>query len=200
MGGALKGDHAGTPGSNDQGASCRTIGFLRNVMLGREGLHRTVLLERLAALGAGRPVSFFTTGNVAFDIDLSDLPAFVSSLEVELAGIIGRHEPVYTRSLSALRRIVQSTPFDDTPFGDKVVQRVISFAREPIVAPASMPVYSRRRDACIHRIEGMEAYGVARLVNGRASGPGGLAEHVIGSKITTRSWGTVCKIVARESV
>ena len=47
----------------------RYAGFVRAVMLGRDGLHRPVLLDCFRSAGADRPRSYLTTGNVTFTAD-----------------------------------------------------------------------------------------------------------------------------------
>jgi hypothetical protein len=42
----------------------RWLGLIRNVMVGREGLHRAVLLDLAARAGGADVRSFLTTGNV----------------------------------------------------------------------------------------------------------------------------------------
>ena len=84
-----------------RGNTVRFVGFIRHVMIGREGLHRVALLERVASLGGGRPVSFITTGNIAFDLAPAALEDFVEALEDEIAVIIVGASPS-TRGPSSL--------------------------------------------------------------------------------------------------
>src|SRR5687768_1554076 len=46
----------------------RYVGLVRNVMLGREGLHRYVLLRLVDAAGGRSAASHLTTGNLTFDV------------------------------------------------------------------------------------------------------------------------------------
>jgi len=167
-------------------------------MIGREGLHRVWLLDKVAELGGGRPVSFITTGNIAFDVQPDGLDDFVEALEGHVAALIGRHEPVFVRTIEHLHSLVATDPFADTPFGEDAIEQVISFAETPIPEPAVMPVVSRRGDACVFRIDGCEAFGVSRMVGSRTSGSGGLVEQLTGQRVTTRSVGTVRRIAAKE--
>ncbi len=50
----------------------RWAGFVRNVMVGRQGLTRLVLLGAVADAGGASPVSYLSTGNVTFDADDGD--------------------------------------------------------------------------------------------------------------------------------
>lgn len=46
----------------------RWVGFVRNVMLGREGVDRALLLTTLHEVGAIEARSHLTTGNVTFEV------------------------------------------------------------------------------------------------------------------------------------
>ena len=75
----------------------RYVGLVRNVMLGREGLDRDVLLRLLHAAGGRDGVSCLVTGNLLFDAAPSRLDAVVRRLEGGMADVIGRREPVIVR-------------------------------------------------------------------------------------------------------
>jgi uncharacterized protein (DUF1697 family) len=89
----------------------RWVGLLRNVMLGREGLHRQVLLDLVAAAGGRRAQSHLTTGNVTFAACRDHLPALVERLELSLASVIGREEMIAVRPQPWLRSLVERNPF-----------------------------------------------------------------------------------------
>ena len=76
----------------------RYVGLVRNVMLGRQGLDREILL-RLVAVAGGRDVaSHLATGNLTFDAAPGRLDDVVRRLEDGIAGAIGHREPVVVRT------------------------------------------------------------------------------------------------------
>ena len=89
----------------------RFVGLVRNVMLGREGLHRNVLLALLDAAGGRSGVSCPTTGNLVFDAAPAQLDAVVQRLEAGIAAVIGRREPVVVREAAWLSDFVAGDPF-----------------------------------------------------------------------------------------
>ncbi|HET7736760.1 MAG TPA: DUF1697 domain-containing protein [Nocardioidaceae bacterium] len=91
----------------------RWVGLVRNVMLGREGLHREVLLDGFRAAGATDVRNHLTTGNVTFSADEAE--AVGLQAEAAIAEVIGRHEPVILRDLAWLQDFL-----DDNPFGPYV--------------------------------------------------------------------------------
>lgn len=165
-------------------------------MVGREGLTRAVLLRIVAEHGGEDPVSHLTTGNLAFRYPSRELPTFRRAVEDEIEAILGRREELYIRSVAKLKRMIDSDPFADAPF-DNIQERCVSFARKKFPA-VRLPVFSRRKDHAVFRFEGMQAYSVTRLVDGRTSGPGGTVERLLHGRVTTRSWNTVTKIVRKE--
>jgi uncharacterized protein (DUF1697 family) len=175
----------------------RHVALVRNVMIGREGLHRQVLLEAVERSGGGRPRSFISTGNVAFDLKPGDLDPFVEELEDRIEGVIGRREAVYVRTLERLVGMVDGGPFDRPPFPD-VRDRSVTFCSHEIEGELSLPYVTNRGDLSIFRAEGREVFSVNRMVDGRTRAPGGIIERMLGSRVTTRAWSTIQRIVALE--
>lgn len=172
----------------------RQAAFVRNVMIGREGLHRGILFELFAKAGAETPRSYISTGNVSFTAPSADLAAITCHVEKGLAQVIGRREEVFVRSIDYLQGLVASDPFADSPFRNPV-ERNVSFALAPIdPAALDLPVQSSRGDVSLFAATPAEVFCVARLVDGRTSGSGGLVESTLAQRVTTRSWSTILRI------
>jgi uncharacterized protein (DUF1697 family) len=174
----------------------RYVGFVRNVMIGREGLHRTVLLEAVESAGGADPVSYISTGNVTFDLAPAKLRRFRADLEDRIAAVIGRTEPVFIRSFAELAHLHARNPFEPPPFAD-VHDRVVTFCADPVEGVLELPSTTDRGDVVMFAAAGREVFTVTRLVDGRTGGPGGIIEQLIGARVTTRAWSTVDRIVAR---
>ena len=82
------------------------VGLVRNVMIGRQGLHRQVLVDLATAAGATQVRSHLATGNLTFDVDGRRLTSFRSQLEVGIADVVGHSEPVVLRTQKRLRAFV----------------------------------------------------------------------------------------------
>src|SRR3954465_11670612 len=80
-------------------------------MVGREGLHRDVLLRLLADAGAANGASHLATGNVTFDASSREASAIARRFEAGIADVLGRHEPVIIRRLDWLAAFVATEPF-----------------------------------------------------------------------------------------
>jgi uncharacterized protein (DUF1697 family) len=177
----------------------RHVAFVRNIMIGREGMTRQALLGFFVNHGATDPVSYISTGNVGFTCGPSRLNAIVSRVEESIAGVLGRSEPLYVRTLARLAEIAAEDPFAGT-LGEVAADRVVTFTQDRVDLSVELPFTSERGDVAILRIGEREIYSVSILVDGRTRGPGGFIERLVGERVTTRSWNTVQRVVAKESV
>lgn len=166
-------------------------------MIGREGLTRQVLLGFFEEHGATDPVSYISTGNVGFTCGHGELDGVVGRVEESIAGVIGRSEPLYVRTLDRLVKIAGGAPFVG-PHADAASERVVTFTRDPIAIDVELPLVSERGDVAIIRVDEREIYSVSIMVDGRTRAPGGIIERLVGSRVTTRGWNTVQRVVAKE--
>ena len=70
----------------------RFAAFVRAVMIGREGLHRTVLLDIAEQAGGDEPVSYISTGNLTVDLEPTDVDRWRTEVEDGVEAVIGRRE------------------------------------------------------------------------------------------------------------
>jgi uncharacterized protein (DUF1697 family) len=173
----------------------RYVGLVRNVMLGREGLHRDVLLRLVDAAGGRSAASHLTTGNLTFDAAPSRLDAVVRRLEDGIAGVIGRREPVVVREAAWFRDLVAGDPFAAFP------------ADRWEIAVAFLPLRAAPLDpAAVPRVEGLEAVAVRPhelLMAGRRDVPRPGATYLLPrpwrDEATTRAWSTVQRLAAERT-
>ena len=170
----------------------RYVGLVRNVMLGREGLHREVLLGLVEGAGALDARSHLTTGNLTFDAAPSQLDDVVRRLEDGIAQVIGRREPVVVREAAWFRDLVADDPFAAFP------------ADRWEVAVAFLPLRLAPLDpAAIPTIDGLEAVAVRShelLMAGRRDVPRPGATYLLPrpwrDEATTRAWSTVQRLAS----
>ncbi len=177
--------------------AARHVAFVRNIMIGREGLTRTVLLGFFEEHGATDPVSYISTGNVGFTCPPGAVDAMVAGVEESIAGVLGRTEPLYVRTLTRLTEIAAGDPFTG-PLADAAYERVVTFAHHPVDLPVELPMVTERGDVAILRADDREIYSVSIMVDGRTRGSGGIIERLLGSRVTTRGWNTVQRVVTKE--
>jgi uncharacterized protein (DUF1697 family) len=172
--------------------SSRHVAFIRNVMIGRAGLDRDVLLRIFAEAGAMDPRSHLATGNVSFDWDDGEMDDLIDATHTGIARTIGRFEPVFVRSVPALRSAVQSLPFQSPPIDD-VGHRCVTFTES--TKRLDLPIVTARDDAYIFGSRGPDWFSVTRLVDGRGGNVNRILEKALSCAATTRNWNTIERVV-----
>lgn len=173
----------------------RHAAFIRNVMIGREGLDREVLLDIVRRAGATAPRSYISTGNVTFNAAPSDVAQVMTRIEAGIAAVIEREERVFVRSIRELESMVSSDPFTNLAF--EAHDRYVSFTNKLIDPAIKVPFESGRDDIVAFGRTVREVFSVTRLVKGRATGPGAFIEKKICQPITTRNWNTIVRVVSQ---
>lgn len=171
----------------------RFAAFVRAVMIGREGLHRVVLLDLAERAGGGNPVSYISTGNLTVDLDRRDVDRWRAEVEDGIEDVIGRRAEVFVRSIAHLTELAESDPFAASPITDPA-ERVVSFLSEPL-PPDAGPFADAAKGVHVFDVRPTEVFSVNEPVRGRVTGPGGLIEKTLGQRITTRAWGTIDRIL-----
>jgi len=173
--------------------STRYVAFIRNVMIGRSDLHANVLLELFDGAGAQETRSHLATGNVSFISRESSLEAIVEATQRGIRSTMGRFEPVFVRSVDALRQAVRANPFAEVPIVE-IRDRCVTFT-ELSGGRLNVPIHSARGDVVIFGQDGHDIYSATHLVNGRGGNPNRMIEKELSCRATTRNWNTVERIV-----
>ena len=113
------------------------VGFDRAVMIGREGLHREVLLDMFRRAGATDVVNYISTGNVSFALPEDQIDELIASVGRDLDELLGRPTPVFVRSLEELLAMLDQDPWRRAPHDD-VIDRTVIFFRDRV--PNDLPV------------------------------------------------------------
>ena len=174
------------------------VAFVRAVMIGREGLHRPVLLDMFERAGAGDPVSYITTGNVSFEATSDELSGIVDAVETDLESLLERPTPLFVRTLDELRSLLDADPFAASPFPEPDT-REISFVADRVPDHVAFPIESTRGDWSVFAASEREIFAVQRKIDGKRQSPGGRIERLVGEPITSRAIGTIERIVTKLS-
>jgi uncharacterized protein (DUF1697 family) len=171
------------------------VAFIRAVMLGRDGLHRTTLLELCAAAGAADAASYITTGNVSFRARASSVRRIAALLELGIGEVVGRRTEVFVRSVDELLALRALDPFRAPPITVDHDRIVAFLDHQPAVA---LPLWSPSRDFVVYAAGPRELFSVAvKYPDGTTRGSGGLVERATGTRVTSRAWSTVERILAK---
>lgn len=173
------------------------VAFVRAVMIGREGLHREVLLEMFGRAGAADATSYISTGNVSFTAAPGRLDEIVASVEAELGALLGRPTPLFVRPLSHLARLLDADPFASEPF-DAVYARLVTFFSDRVPSTMAVPMTAPNGDWSVFAATASEVFSVTRAWPDRQpQDPGGVIQRTAGELVTTRGLSTVARIVAK---
>ncbi len=171
------------------------IAFVRNIMIGREGLLQKSLITIFERAGCENVKSYLSTGNVSFNYFGDNIQLLAAILESEIQKIIGRKEDVFIRELAYLMSIKDNNYFSVGTTLENVYERCITFAADKIKYSFFLPLYSKRKDVELFKIVDSEAYSVTRLIDGRTSSAGKIIEKELDIRVTTRNWNTIEKII-----
>ena len=170
------------------------VAFHRNVTHGRNGITRDGLIAAYRDAGAVAADTFLASGNVAFGAD--DAEAVAGRVRALLRERVGFDEPAFVRSLAHLAALVEADPFAGRDAAD-VFERFVTFFPTPPTGLPALPITTPRGDMVVFRVEGAEAFGETRLVDGRPGAATAPFERMTGGPVTSRNWNTVCRLVAR---
>ena len=173
----------------------RYVGFVRAVMVGRDGLDRATLLDCFERQGAVAPRSHISTGNVTFSADAPTIAELTDEVEHAIESVVGRRTEVYVRSIAYLESLSEGDPFATSPVPGSD-QHEVSFTYEPIDPTAlALPIESPGGYLTVFHATPGEVFCDGREVDGRRRGAGGFIEGLLGQRITTRAWSTVLRVV-----
>jgi uncharacterized protein (DUF1697 family) len=173
------------------------VAFVRAVMIGREGLHREVLLDMFERGGAPGAVSYLSTGNVSFAAEPGSVDSVVDRVESDLEQLLGRPTPLFVRSLADVAALVDADPFATAPFDD-VYARLVTFFRTAVPGSLALPMVAPNGDWEVFASGRGEVFSVTRAWPDRQpSDPGGVIQRLAGQPATTRALGTIERIVAK---
>ena len=173
------------------------VAFVRAVMIGREGLHRPVLLDMFERAGAAEATSYIATGNVSFRVETDAVPAVVESVEADLERLLGRPTPLFVRPLDDVVALVDSNPFANPPRGP-VRDEVVTFFRDRVPDHLAPPIEAPNGDFVAFAAGPAELFSVVIDRDDRQpSAPGGYLERLAGEPVTTRAVTTLERIVEK---
>lgn len=176
------------------------VAFLRNVNLGQPNSPTREQLES-AFREAGAPwaASFMSNGTLVFS---ATDPLDAHQITPRACGILlkqcNMREPAFVRSLEHLARLVAEDPF--SPFdGAEISERSLTLFDPEPAATVQAPLESDRKDCLVFRIDAGEAFSISRAIDGKSGYPTPLLEKALHAPVTTRSWRTTQRLIAKHA-
>lgn len=174
--------------------------FYRNTNLGRVGSPTRPQLEQaFLRCGATCAASFQVNGTLVFDA-----PSARSAQRIMLAAsgileaVAGLREPGCVRSLAALARLPWREVYAGVDPGS-VHELTVSFACSEVDSILALPQSSQRNDAVVLWLKGNNALSISRKVMSGPGSPNRLLERLTGAAFTSRSLGTIQRLLARHA-
>ena len=177
----------------------RQVAFVRNIMVGRRGLTRDVLLHIFATAGARETRSYIATGNFAFSAPVGSVEAIVQRIEAGIEQVLGHREEVFIRSVDALHQLDQARPFATaSEAGDHY--RAVTFVPDGCEWTGALPSRVPRGDLEIISASGPNIFAVINRIDAGMSSPHSLVERTLKVRATTRNWNTIERILRAEGL
>lgn len=174
----------------------RWAGFVRNVMLGREGMSREVLLGIVEDAGGTDVRNHLTTGNVTFTAPRARAGAIGRIVETNLAAVLGREEPVVLREVDWLLNVLENDPFEGYRAGGWALEVGLLPLSVGPLDPTRLPDPGRTR---VLRVGEREVFTARPSQGGSRPHVVTLLERATGARATSRGWSTLQKVAARGS-
>ncbi|TAK27065.1 MAG: DUF1697 domain-containing protein [Chloroflexota bacterium] len=172
------------------------VAFLRGINVGG---HKPIKMEDLRkafeTMGFQNVRTLLASGNVVFDAHGADAGALVERIKDELVRIFGHAIGVIVRTREEIRDLVDSDPFEGVVVTPSTRLYVTFLSEEP-EGSSKAPYESPAGGFKIVRISAGEVCSVLTLSPGRGTTElMRVLEKEFGSKVTTRNWNTVTRIL-----
>lgn len=175
----------------------RYVAFIRNIMIGRNGLTADLLKDSVLEAGGQQPRSHLATGNIVFTSTADSVMDVGRKIESAVETILGRREEVFIRAVDDLVAAVGTDPYA-TMMSEDVHERCVSFLPSGCVVDLSLPDSTPRGDLVLFAVRDEAVFSITRLVSGRPGQPGKYLEIALDVRVTTRNWNTIERIAKIE--
>ncbi|MBV7426699.1 DUF1697 domain-containing protein [Acidovorax sp. sif1233] len=174
--------------------------FFRNLNLGHgHAPSRMALESAFLQAGADEAASFQTNGTVAFSArGVRPAQGIVRTVQRSLRGGHGFDEPVFLRSMAYLHTLLARDPFEGMAKAPPIYDFYVTFLHDGAKLLPPLPTRNAREDVRVLLYTGSEALSYNHLVGKTMGNPNVFAEQQLGLPATTRTWGTVARLVRKH--
>lgn len=150
------------------------------------------LKKAFEAAGFANVKTVIASGNVVFDAPVTKAPALERKAEAAMTAALGRTFLTIIRPIDALEKLLEADPYGRFRLAP-TAKRVVTFLRKPTDAKLDLPLTID--GARILAVVGCEIF-TAYDPSTQGAPFMALIEKTFGKDVTTRTWGTIEKIVA----
>lgn len=176
----------------------RYAALLRGIYPSNPSMSNDKLRGVLAGLGLDRVSSVLASGNILFETRERDVPGLEDEIQQALVEQLGIRGGTVVRTLEELRGLLESDPFPGLTHG-RGTYLTVTFLKDGAAAAPEIPEPTNPLVQVVGFDPGARAF-LAVIENsdpGRTPGFMAWLDRTYGADITTRTWLTVQRIVAR---
>ena len=172
------------------------VAFLRGIGPSHPNMRNEKFRQLFEKLGFDNVRTVITTGNVLFDSSSTAMRRLETQIEEAIPERLGFTSTTIVRSKNQLQKLVDSDPFGGVEHGRNSNLNVTFLKKSPR-SDLKYPHTPDGRDYTILGIEGREVFSVIDLTSERTPDVMTWLEKEFGKEITTRTYKTVQKVLAR---
>ena len=171
--------------------------FLRGINVsGKTRIKMADLKDAFESMGFKNVRTLLASGNVIFDAADENEKILTDKIESGLKKVFKRDITVILRSLDHLKKLQLMKPFEGIEVTPTIRMHVTFLSKKARKSNITVPHTSPQNEFTIINATSTEVFSMVDLSNGRGT-PGLMKflEKEYGSNLTTRSWGTVLKLL-----
>ncbi len=173
----------------------RNVAFLRGINVGGHKVTKVILQKVFKTLGFDDVATFKQSGNVIFEVSEENTQKLSAKIETALESRLGYDIPVFIRSVSQLKTIIESDAFKgQNAVGSSFL--VTFLAEETDVSSLQTPLTIPKSTAEVIKIKGREVYSVTHG-GGEGALPNPFVESKLKVRATTRNLNVLVAIVEK---
>jgi uncharacterized protein (DUF1697 family) len=173
------------------------VAFLRGINVsGKTRIKMADLKDTFESMGFKNIRTVLASGNVIFDSEYENENFLVEKIESGLKKVFKRDIAVILRSIGHLKNLQSLKPFEGIEVTPDIRMYVTFFSKKARPRSITVPYTSPQKGFTILNSTSMEVFSTVDISKGRGTPElMNFFEKEYGSNLTTRSWGTVLKLL-----
>jgi uncharacterized protein (DUF1697 family) len=174
------------------------VAFLRGINVGGHTVKKEKLQEAFTSLGFQNISTFKQSGNVVFDSDFESFEVIREKIETKLQKILGYNVNVFIRTISQLKDIIDSEPFEGQ-YKEGTSFLITFLAESQTKFQIDLPTTIPKSTAQVISKRDIEFFSVTHG-GGEGALPNPFIESKLKAKATTRNINTIKEILEKYDV
>ncbi|WP_321422856.1 DUF1697 domain-containing protein [uncultured Methanobacterium sp.] len=173
------------------------VAFLRGINVsGKTRIKMADLKDVFESMGCKNVRTLLASGNVVFDSEDENEKILTQKIQSGLKNVFNRDIAVILRSIGHLEKLQSLKPFEGIEVTPDIRMYVTFFSEKAQPRTISVPYTSPQKAFALLNATSMEVFSTVDISKGRGTPElMNFLEKEYGSNLTTRSWGTVLKLL-----